>query len=179
MILYQFVTLFEGGEARKMSTRRGEFVTQDELVDDVGADVVRYFILARSPNSHLEFDLDLARKQANENPVYYIQNAHVRCAGIFRQAAERGLTDDGADLSLLGARERDFVRKMLEMPRKCCCNAMKNSRRTSWRSMRMTWRGCSTPCTTKCACCTAKCRPNWPRPVCVCMARRAWSSGGC
>ena len=116
VILYQFVTLIEGGEARKMSTRRGEFVTQDELVDDVGADVVRYFILARSPNSHLEFDLDLARKQANENPVYYIQNAHVRCAGIFRQAAERGLTDDGADLSLLGARERDFVRKMLEMP---------------------------------------------------------------
>lgn len=116
VILYQFVTLIEGGEARKMSTRRGEFVTQDELVDDVGADVVRYFILARSPNSHLEFDLDLARKQANENPVYYIQNAHVRCAGIFRQAAERGLTDDDADLSLLGARERDFVRKMLEMP---------------------------------------------------------------
>jgi len=116
VILYQFVTLIEGGEQRKMSTRRGEFVTQDELVDDVGADVVRYFILARSPNSHLEFDLDLARKQANENPVYYIQNAHVRCAGIFRQAAERGLTDDGADLSLLGARERDFVRKMLEMP---------------------------------------------------------------
>ncbi len=116
VILYQFVTLTEGGEARKMSTRRGEFVTQDELVDDVGADVVRYFILARSPNSHLEFDLDLARKQANENPVYYIQNAHVRCAGIFRQAAERGLTDDGADLSLLGERERAFVRKMLEMP---------------------------------------------------------------
>jgi len=116
VVLYQFVTLIEGGEQRKMSTRRGEFVTQDELVDDVGADVVRYFILARNPNSHLEFDLDLARQHANENPVYYIQNAHVRCAGIFRQAAERGLTDDGADLSLLGERERAFVRKMLETP---------------------------------------------------------------
>lgn len=116
VVLYQFVTLVEGGEQRKMSTRRGEFVTQDELVDDVGADVVRYFILARSPNSHLEFDLDLARQHANENPVYYIQNAHVRCAGIFRQAAERGVTDDGADLSLLGERERAFVRKMLETP---------------------------------------------------------------
>lgn len=116
VVLYQFVTLVEGGEQRKMSTRRGEFVTQDELVDDVGADVVRYFILARSPNSHLEFDLDLARQHANENPVYYIQNAHVRCAGIFRQAAERGLTDDGADLNLLGERERAFVRKMLETP---------------------------------------------------------------
>ena len=116
VILYQFVTLIEGGEQRKMSTRRGEFVTQDDLVDDVGADVVRYFILARSPNSHLEFDLDLARQQANENPVYYIQNAHVRCAGIFRQAVERGLTDDGADLALLSAREREFIRKMLELP---------------------------------------------------------------
>ena len=115
VLLHQFVTLFEGGEARKMSTRRGEYVTLDELVDDVGADVVRYFILARSPNSHLEFDLDLARQQANENPVYYIQNAHVRCAGIFRQAAEQGLTDADADLSLLGAPERAFLRKMLEL----------------------------------------------------------------
>ncbi|HML21471.1 MAG TPA: arginine--tRNA ligase [Aggregatilinea sp.] len=116
VLLHQFVTLFEGGEARKMSTRRGEYVTLDELVEDVGADVVRYFILARSPNSHLEFDLDLARQQANENPVYYIQNAHVRCAGIFRQAAEQGLTDDGADLSLLGEPEQAFLRKMLELP---------------------------------------------------------------
>ncbi len=126
VILYQFVTLFETeideetGEERKkqkkMSTRRGEFVTQDELVDDVGADVVRYFILARNPNSHVEFDLDLAREQSNENPVYYIQNAHVRCAGIFRQADERAFTDAGANLTLLGERERAFVRKMLEMP---------------------------------------------------------------
>ena len=116
VILYQFVTLVEGGEQRKMSTRRGEFVTQDELVADVGADVVRYFILARSPSSHLEFDLDAAREQSNENPVYYIQNAHVRCAGIFRQAETRGFDDADADLSLLGARERDFIRKMLELP---------------------------------------------------------------
>lgn len=116
VLLHQFVTLVEGGEARRMSTRRGEYVTLDELVADVGPDVVRYFILARSPTSHLEFDLDLARKHANDNPVYYIQNAHVRCAGIFRQAAEAGLTDEGADLSLLGPRERQFIAKLLEMP---------------------------------------------------------------
>ncbi len=116
VLLHQFVTLFEGGKQKRMSTRKGEFVTLDELVDDVGPDVVRYFILARSPNTHLEFDLDLARQQANENPVYYIQNAHVRCAGIFRQMVERGFTDDGADLTLLGERERAFLRKMLEMP---------------------------------------------------------------
>jgi arginyl-tRNA synthetase len=116
VLLHQFVTLFEGGKQKRMSTRKGEFVTLDELVDDVGADVVRYFILARSPNTHLEFDLDLARQQANENPVYYIQNAHVRCAGIFRQMVERGFDDASADLTLLGERERAFVRKMLEMP---------------------------------------------------------------
>jgi arginyl-tRNA synthetase len=116
VLLHQFVTLVEGGQQRRMSTRRGEFVTLDELVDDVGPDVVRYFILARSPTSHLEFDLDLARQHANENPVYYIQNAHVRCAGIFRQAAERHFTDDGADLTLLGEQERAFIRKMLELP---------------------------------------------------------------
>ncbi len=117
VLLHQFVTLIEGGEQRRMSTRRGEFVTLDELVDDVGADVVRYFVLARSPNSHLDFDLDLARQQANENPVYYIQNAHVRCAGIFRQVAASDLDPAApADLSLLGERERAFIRKMLEMP---------------------------------------------------------------
>ncbi len=116
VLLHQFVTLVEGGQARRMSTRKGEYVTLDELVDDVGGDVVRYFILARSPNSHLEFDLDLARQHANENPVYYIQNALVRCAGIFRQAVERGFSDDGADLTLLGDRERGFIRKLLETP---------------------------------------------------------------
>ncbi|NDJ75322.1 MAG: arginine--tRNA ligase [Chloroflexi bacterium] len=117
VLLHQFVTLFEGGEKRRMSTRKGEYVTLDELVADVGADVVRYFILARSPNSHLDFDLDLARTQANENPVYYIQNAHVRCAGIFRQVAESDLdTTPPADLSLLGEQERAFVRKLLELP---------------------------------------------------------------
>lgn len=118
VILYQFVTLFEGGEMKKMSTRRGEFVTQDELVEDVGADVVRYFILARSPNSHLEFDLVEARDQSNENPVYYIQNAHVRCAGIFRQVEEQrpDLLEGEADLALLGDRARSFIRKMMELP---------------------------------------------------------------
>src|SRR3972149_1053591 len=69
VLLHQFVTLVEGGKISKMSTRRGEYVTLDELVGEVGPDVVRYFILARSPNSHLEFDLDLARQHANEKPV--------------------------------------------------------------------------------------------------------------
>lgn len=115
VIFHQFVTFGDS----KMSTRAGNFVTLDDLTDVVGADVVRYFMLARSPNSHIDFDLDLATKQSNENPVYYIQNAHVRCCGIFRQVAERGLAEDwdtGADLSLLGATEVAFLRKVLELP---------------------------------------------------------------
>ncbi len=113
-IIHQMVELVEGGEARRMSTRRGDFVELDELVDDVGPDAVRYFMLAQGPNSPIAFDLDLARSQGDENPVYRIQNAHVRCAGILRKTAERGLTDDGADMSHLGPDELSLVRKMLE-----------------------------------------------------------------
>ena len=114
-IIHQMVELVEGGEARRMSTRRGEFVELDELVDEVGADAVRYFMLAQSPNTRMSFDIDLARSQGDENPVYRIQNAHVRCAGIIRKTEERGLTDEGADLSKLGADELSVVRKMLEL----------------------------------------------------------------
>ncbi len=115
--LHQFVTLTEGGQTVRMSTRRGEFVTLDELVDDVGPDAVRYFMLARAPESHMDFDLELARKQSNENPVYYIQNAHVRCASIARVAAERGLSHEGGDVRLLtDPRELALIRKLAELP---------------------------------------------------------------
>lgn len=118
VIIHQFVTLIEGGEEKRMSTRKGQFVTLDELVDDVGADAVRYFILARSPNSEMLFDLDLARKHSNENPVYYIQNAHVRCASIARKAGEEyGLTPEGGDVALLtDLRELALIRKLVELP---------------------------------------------------------------
>jgi arginyl-tRNA synthetase len=115
--LHQFVTLTEGGETVRMSTRRGEFVTLDELVDDVGADAVRYFMLARSPDSHMDFDLELARKQSSENPVYYVQNAHVRCASIARTAEERGVSPEGGDVSLLTEpRALELIRKLIELP---------------------------------------------------------------
>ena len=117
VLIHQFVTLKEGGETRRMSTRKGEFVTLDELVDEVGADAVRYFMLARSPESHMVFDLDLARKQSNENPVYYIQNAHVRCVSIARVAEERGVSMEGGDVSLLtDPRELALIRKLIELP---------------------------------------------------------------
>ncbi len=117
VVLHQFVTLTEGGETRRMSTRKGEFVTLDELVDDVGADAVRYFMLARSPVSHMDFDLELARRQSNENPVYYIQNAYVRCVSINRVAAERGVTYDDGDVSLLtDPAELALIKKLIELP---------------------------------------------------------------
>ncbi|MCW5847954.1 MAG: class I tRNA ligase family protein, partial [Anaerolineae bacterium] len=118
-LLHQIVNLVRGGEQFKMSTRRGLFVTLDELVDEVGADAIRYFMISRSANSPVDFDLDLAVERSDKNPVYYIQNAHVRCAGIFRKWAEAGLAenaDEDADLSLLThERELAFLRKTLEL----------------------------------------------------------------
>ncbi len=118
-LLHQIVNLVRGGEQFKMSTRRGLFVTLDELVDEVGADAIRYFMISRSANSPVDFDLDLAVERSDKNPVYYIQNAHVRCAGIFRKWAEAGLPEDAdkdADLSLLThERELAFLRKALEL----------------------------------------------------------------
>lgn len=115
VVLHQFVTFGEN----KMSTRAGNYVTLDDLIDEVGRDVVRYFMLARSADSHLDFNFEKAKEQSNENPVYYIQNAHVRCCGIFRQVEQNGYPenwDEGADLSLLGAGELAFIRKALELP---------------------------------------------------------------
>ncbi len=118
-LLHQIVTLVRSGKPVKMSTRRGQYVTLDELVDEVGADPIRYFMISRSATSPIDFDLDLAVEHSDKNPVYYIQNAHVRCAGIFRKWAEAGLPDDAdadADLSLLThERELAFLRKALEL----------------------------------------------------------------
>ena len=91
VVLYQFVTLLRGGKQVKMSTRKATFVTIDELVDEVGTDALRFFFLMRKPDSQLEFDLDLAKKQSQENPVYYVQYAHARLCSIERQAAEQGM----------------------------------------------------------------------------------------
>ena len=116
VIIVQLVALLRGGEVVRMSSRAGNFETLDDLIDQTSPDAVRYMLLARSSDTHLNFDLDLAVKKSNDNPVYYIQYAYVRCAGIFREAAARGVTDDGADLSLLGEPEMRFLRKALELP---------------------------------------------------------------
>jgi arginyl-tRNA synthetase len=115
-IIYQFVTLTRGGVQVKMSTRRAEYVTVDELLDEVGSDVVRFFFLTRRADSHLEFDIELAKKESSENPVFYVQYAHARVHSLFRQAAEAGVhIRPAADshLALLTAPEEVAVVKLL------------------------------------------------------------------
>jgi len=86
VLIHQFVTLMENGQFVKMSKRTGKSYTLDDLLDEVGADVVRFFLIMRSISTHLEFDLDLARQQSDKNPVFYLQYAHARCCGIIQKA---------------------------------------------------------------------------------------------
>lgn len=115
VILYQMVRLMRDGVEVRMSKRKGNFDTLDDLVAQTSPDAVRYHLLARSSTTTIDFDLDEVVKQSNENAVYYIQNAHVRCAGIAREAQARGLSDEGADLALLGKDELAFIRKALTL----------------------------------------------------------------
>ena len=108
VLLHQFVTLMRDGKQVKMSTRKATFVTLDELMDEVGPEVVRFFFLMRKADSQLEFDLDLAKEQSQENPVYYVQYGHARMCSILRQAAEKGVDMgrlDSAPIDLLTAPE--------------------------------------------------------------------------
>ena len=117
VVLYQFVRFLHEGEILGMSRRKGEFITLKDVLDRVGKDVTRFFLLQRGADSPLDFDLELAVQQSNENPVYYVQYAHARIASIFRTAAERGLTPDGADLSVLQSPgDLAMVRLCLKLP---------------------------------------------------------------
>ena len=107
-LLIQFVTLIKGGKPVGMSTRSGEFTTLREVLDEVGRDACRFFFLMRKSDAHLEFDLDLAKKTSNENPVYYVQYAHARIESIFRNAKDEGIGPDtinNADTTLLNQKE--------------------------------------------------------------------------
>ena len=111
VLIHQFVTLLKSGEKVKMSTRKATFVTLEELIKQVGPDVVRYFFIMRSMNSHLNFDLDLAADQSEKNPVYYLQYAHARICNIIKNGAEKhlavtgefdsALLSDDAEISLI------------------------------------------------------------------------------
>lgn len=113
----QLVHLYKNGEKMKMSKRTGKAVTMRELVEEVGLDATRYFFAMRSGDTHMDFDLDLAVSQSNENPVYYAQYAHARISSILRQAEEIGLNADGADYSLIGSeKEIEVLKKLGDFP---------------------------------------------------------------
>ncbi len=113
VLIHQFVTIMQAGEAVKMSTRKANFITLDELIDWVGKDVVRYFFIMRSIGSHLNFDLDLAKKQSDENPVFYLQYAHARISSILRMTEEQGLKASNKNLELLTSEpEQNLLKKL-------------------------------------------------------------------
>ena len=117
----QLVHLVERGERAQMSKRRGDFVTLDELIDDIGVDAARFFMLQRSHDTTLDLDLDLAREQSQENPVYYVQYAHARIASILRNAGRSGWRARGRPTSRRGRAalepaERALVKRLLELP---------------------------------------------------------------
>ena len=118
VLLLQMVSLYRGGQVVKLSKRTGETVTLRELMEEVGVDAARYFFLMRSLDSQLDFDLDLAKKKSNENPVYYIQYAHARISSIFRQANEAGIAvRDGNELELLtDETEIALIKKIASYP---------------------------------------------------------------
>ncbi|RZP29037.1 arginine--tRNA ligase [bacterium] len=118
VLIHQFVTLLKSGEKVKMSTRKANFVTLDELIDEVGGDVVRYFFVMRSMNSHLNFDLDLAADQSEKNPVYYIQYAHARISNIINNGKANKLSINGTfDTSLLKHKsEISLIKSLNEFP---------------------------------------------------------------
>ena len=102
VILVQLVNLLRGGEPVAMSTRAGEFVTLRDVVDEVGRDAARFIFLTRHHDSTLDFDLEVAKQQTNDNPVFYVQYVHARIASIARKAAERGITVSGWDPEIVG-----------------------------------------------------------------------------
>ncbi len=120
ILIHQIVRLFRGAEMVRMSKRAGDIIALSALIEDVGADAARFFFLMQSMESHLDFDLELAKKQANENPVYYVQYAHARICSILRSAEERGVPRSDstrANLDRLGEPdELTLIRKLAELP---------------------------------------------------------------
>ncbi|MFH1647740.1 MAG: arginine--tRNA ligase [Chloroflexota bacterium] len=117
IIIAQMVTLRRGGEMVRISKRSGDIITLRELVEEVGSDACRFFFLSRSADSQMDFDLELAKNQSADNPVYYVQYAHARIASILRHAQEKGAGDSQGDVSRLTTEpELTLIRKMLLLP---------------------------------------------------------------
>ena len=120
-VLHQMVTVMRGGEEVKLSKRAGSYLTLRDLIEETSADAVRWFLVARKPDSQLTFDIDLARSQSNDNPVYYVQYAHARVCSLLRQAGEKGYAHDAANghasLHLLDDEPaQDLMRELSRFP---------------------------------------------------------------
>ena len=117
LLVYQLVTIMRDGQPVRMGKRLGTVITLAEVLDEIGPDAVRFFLLSRSADSQMELDLELAKRQSSENPVYYIQYAHARIASILRHAGDVGVKVKDGDVSLLRhPSELTLIRKMLQLP---------------------------------------------------------------
>ncbi len=126
ILLMQLVRLYRGGNIVRMSKRTGTTVSLDELIDEVGKDAARFFFVMRSPDSQMDFDLDLAKEKNQENPVYYVQYAHARIRSIFRQAKAAGIEVKNpaeVDMSVLGSEEMQLLRKISDFPQEVAITA--------------------------------------------------------
>jgi arginyl-tRNA synthetase len=120
ILIYQFVNLSRGGDPVRMSRRSGDYVTLDELLDEVGTDAARYTLVARSADSTIDFDIEVVTRQTMDNPVYYVQYAHARISSVLRLADERGVDrgrwEDAHFGVLVEEAELDLLRKLAEFP---------------------------------------------------------------
>jgi arginyl-tRNA synthetase len=117
VVLIQFVRLIREGQEVSMSKRAGSYITMREVMEEVGRDAMRFFLLMRSSDAHLDFDLDLAKRESSENPVYYIQYAHARVGSIFEKAREKGVFSSSEFLNLLSLPEEvEIIKKLLLFP---------------------------------------------------------------
>src|SRR5439155_18212111 len=114
VLIYQLVHLVEAGEARRASKRRGDVVFLSELIDRIGVDAARWYLVSRGHDQPIEIDVDLAAEQSQKNPVYYVQYAHARIAGIMRNACDAAVSAESPPS--LAAEERDLVKRLLEFP---------------------------------------------------------------
>ncbi len=120
ILIVQWVRLLSGGQLVKMSKRAGDFVTMEELIDEVGKDAARFFFLMRAAESHLDFDLDLAKLKTADNPVFYVQYAHARISSLLRQAAQEGFAPRELPVEALACltdpSEQELIRKLAQLP---------------------------------------------------------------
>jgi arginyl-tRNA synthetase len=116
VLIYQLVHLVEGGAAKKMSKRRGDVVFLDELLDAIGVDAARWYLVSRGHDQTIELDVDLAAERTQKNPVYYVQYAHARIAGILRNASVSDTVSDTFSTGALAQEERELVKRVLDFP---------------------------------------------------------------